>query len=46
MANNAKLITVQDMKRYVELFIKYKLYGLKIGDFEIQKNSLRSGTNR
>lgn len=36
MANNAKL-TVQDMKDMLELFIKYKLYGLKIGDFEIQK---------
>ena len=32
MANNAKL-TVQDMKDMLELFIKYKLYGLKIGDF-------------
>lgn len=36
MASNAKL-TVQDMKDMLDLFIKHKLYGLKIGDFEIQK---------
>ena len=36
MANNAKL-TVQDMKDMIGLFTKHKLYGLRIGDFEIQK---------
>ena len=36
MANNAKL-TVQDMKDMLELFIKYKLYGLKIGDLKSRK---------
>lgn len=37
MAINAKL-SVQDMKDVIDLFIKHKLYSLKVGDFEIQKS--------
>jgi len=37
MANNAKL-SVQDMKDMLDLFIKHKLYSLRIGDFEVSKS--------
>lgn len=35
--NNAKL-TVSDMKEMIDIFIKYKLNAIRIGDFELQKS--------